>query len=70
MISNDKLNPFFKLLASNSFYSIATAIVTFLANILSSRILGAQGRGQWVLYTNAINIFVLLLGFGLSNSAG
>lgn len=45
--------------------NIYTFIIGFFNSIISTRILGADGKGIFAIYTSSIELFVLILGLGI-----
>lgn len=45
--------------------NIYTFIIGFFNSIISTRILGAEGKGIFAIYTSSIELFVLILGLGI-----
>ncbi len=47
---------------------IINTVVSFISSIFITRILGAEGRGEYAIYTNALAMVSIWLGFSLSSS--
>ncbi len=48
--------------------NVYSVIIGFLNSIMSTRILGAEGKGIFAIYSSSIELFALILGFGLPHA--
>lgn len=49
---------------------LLSAVLTFFTSIFITRILGAEGRGEYTIFTNASTFAVLLFGFSIHSTLG
>ena len=59
------LMSFKKIIAASFGLNIFTFVAGFANSVISTRMLGPEGRGQLAIYTSAVELFALVLGLGL-----